>query len=341
MMKPSSPARRRFGHATDDLRGVPTEQEWLRHQRLGLRRIAVELHRFETRRHLMLVRPLLPTTPVTIDANTVFYSGTAAAEEALVQACTTLTLGFARSDGVRSRADARWQQLRQAGVAVFDYSAYDPSHADPAGSVPKSTAAEADVLRAAGPVATVAYEAGWATVLGTPSVITAAAGGRVPFDMTLEAVRLRDDGDDPARLVAAVQAALYGVQRTATGSSVAATVDLVRGRHDAGLDAECRALLATIGADATRARLVLQRVLDVAEPGAMLILPAFAGRYPPAGRPRLFHVTAFRVWARVAGEELRAVCGKLGIEYGIGSAQIAGRHRRHLERPVRGVVCGR
>jgi hypothetical protein len=314
--------RRRFGHATDDLRGVPTEQEWLRHQRLGLRRIAVELRRFGARRHLMLIRPLFPTTPVTTDANTVFYSGTAAAEAALRQACTTLTLGFARSDGVRNHADARWQQLRQAAVAVFDYSAYDPRQADPPGPVPRSAASEADILRAAGPVATVAYEAGWATVLGTPSVVTAAAGRRVPFDITLAAVVLEDDGEDPARLVAALQAAFYGVQQEVKGSSVDATVDQVRRRHGAGLDADGQALLATIDGDATRARLVLQKVLDAAEPRAMLALPAFAGRYPPAGPPRLFHVTAFRTWALVAGEELRAVCGRLGVEYRIGSGRI-------------------
>ena len=301
---------------------APTESEYLRHQRGALRRVAVELRQFERRHHLTLVQPLFPTNPVTGDPNAVFFSGSAAAETILADACATLAMNVASADGVDNRTHRRWQQLRHAGVAVFDYSAYDPHHADPAGKVPRAREAEAAVLGAAAAVATVAYEAGWAIVLGTPMVVTARAGQAVPFDMDIEPVRLHDDGRDGQRLVAAIQASLYGVQRGIAGNSLAATAEEVRRHYGRQADAESQALLTALDEvrDATRVRLALRAVLDRAGgENALLVLPAFPGRYPAAAeRRRVFHVTAFREWTKVAQEETQRACTRHSLEYGIG-----------------------
>jgi hypothetical protein len=301
---------------------APTESEYLRHQRGALRRVAVELRQFERRHHLTLLQPPFPTNAVTADPNAVFFSGSPATEAIVAEACATLAMNVASADGVDNRTHRRWQQLRHAGVAVFDYSAYDPQHADPAGLVPRAPEAEVMVLGAASTVATVAYEAGWAIVLGTPMVVTARAGQAVPFDMDIEPVRLHDDGLDGQRLAAAIQASLYGVQRGIAGSSLTATVEEVRRHYAQHADGEVRTLLAALDdvRDATRVRLALRAVLERAGgENALLVLPAFPGRYPaPAARRRLFHVTAFREWTRAAQEETQQACKRHDIEYAIG-----------------------
>ncbi len=269
----------------------------------------------------MVVHPSFPANPVTADPNTAFFSGTPTAAALVTEACATLAMGIARGDGVDNRTHARWQELRHAGVAVFDYSAYDPGRADPTGPVPRSRQAEETLLHAAGAVATVAYEAGWAIVLGTPVVVAARAGQAVPFDMDIDPVRLHDDGKDAQRMVASIQAALYGVQRGVAGNSLSATVDEIRRRYGPHADAETQALLRSLDdvRDATRIRLALRVLLDRFDgKDALLVLPAFPGRYPPPGRPRLFHVSAFRDWTQVAQEETRRACARHGVEYKIG-----------------------
>jgi hypothetical protein len=71
--------------------------------------------------------------------------------------------------------------------------------------------------------------------------------------------------------------------------------------------------------DVTRVRLALRAVLDRVEgEKSLLVLPAFPGSYPPEGRPRLFHVTAFRDWAKATQAETKRACERAGINYQIG-----------------------
>ena len=298
-----------------------TEEQFLQHQRSALRRIAVELRRFERRHYLMIVDPPFPTNAVTIDPNAVFFSGTSKVASLLGEACQTLRIDVAATHGVDNPTHARWQQLRQAGVAVFDYSAYDPGRADPGNKVPSSRAAEANILRAAGPIAQVAYETGWAYVLGTPVVIVARHGQTIPFDIDIEPVTLQDDGRDAERLVAAIQAALYGIQRAIAGDCLAATVAEVRKRYPPDANPKIRALVdaVTDGHDATQARLALSAALDhIDGDNSLLVLPAFEGSYPNPGRARLFHVAAFRDWGKMAQEETRKACERADVDYVIG-----------------------
>lgn len=298
-----------------------TEEQFLRYQRGALRGVALELRQFERRHHLMMVRPAFPVDPVTADPNVVFFSGSDQVASVLDQACRTLGIGVAAVRGLDNPTHARWQQLRQSGIAVFDYSAYDPLRADPAGAVPRAREAEADLLRAAGPVARVAYETGWAYVTGTPMVIVARQGQTIPFDVDIAPVLLQDDGDDAERLVAAIQAALYGIPRGGLGNCLDVTVAELRKRHGNHANPRVRALLDSVAdlRDATHVRLTLRAILDRLDgENSLLVLPAFPGSYPPDGRHRLFHVAAFRDWGKVAQTETRSACERAMVSYHIG-----------------------
>ena len=170
-------------------------------------------------------------------------------------------------------------------------------------------------------MAVVAYEMGLACVLGTPMVIVAQRGQPVPFDVDIEPVLLEGDGRDPERLIAGIQAALYGAQPGIVGNCLADTVQHVRKRFGDLADPQVQALLGSLAdvRDATHVRLALGAIIDRNEgENPLLVLPAFPGSYPPEGRRRLFHVAAFRDWSVAAQEETRRACKRAGVDYLIG-----------------------
>jgi hypothetical protein len=59
----------------------------------------------------------------------------------------------------------------------------------------------------------------------------------------------------------------------------------------------------------------LKRIRDESP---LLILPVLEGSYPPAGQPRLFHVTAFRDWTAAVREQVENACERAGVRYQIG-----------------------
>ena len=301
------------------MRAATTEDQIIRHQREGLRRVVLEFGQFERRHHLMLVHPSFPTNSVTADPNDVFFSGSDAVRELVKNAGDTLGMDLVGKHSSQNKTYERWQQLRASGVAVFDYSAYDPALADPAGPIKRSRKAEAKVLGAAGPVAMVAYETGWAYVLGKPMVIVARKGQAVPFDVDIEPVLLEDDGSDAERIMAAIQTAIYGVQHGMPGDCLSETLQEVRRRY--AENPEMMPLLSGLNDvnDATGVRMALAAALDRLEgENPLLVLPAFAGTYPTEGRRELFHIAAFRDWSKIAQEEARMACERAGVNYGIG-----------------------
>jgi hypothetical protein len=316
--------RKRFEDTLRLIRAKPTEADIVRHERGGLRRAAVELCQFERRRHLMVAYPALPTSAVTADANRIFFSGSDAVADLVGQACERIHMSGAETRDVGNRTDRRWQLLRGSGIAVLDYSHYDPVRADPNGPIADPTE-ESHVLGAAGPLAMVAYETGWAYALGTPMVVVTRKGQPVPFDIDVEPVALEGDERDVERLVAGIQIALYGTQPGDPGDCLTETVEHVRERCGRRTDPLVHELLDGLPdtRDATRVRFVLASVLEQIEPdGALLILPSWPGAYPTESQRRLFHVTGFRDWAAVAQAEARSACDRASVEYGIGSARL-------------------
>jgi hypothetical protein len=315
--------RKRLDQPMRMMRAATTEAQIIRHQREGLRRVVLEFGQFERRHHLMLVHPAFPTNSVTADPNDVFFSGSDSVAELVKQACETLGMDLVGKHSSQNKTYGRWQQLRASGVAVFDYSFYDPALADPAGPIKRSSKGEAKVLGAAGTVAMVAYETGWAYVLGKPMVIVARKGKAVPFDVDIEPVLLEEDGRDVERIIAAMQTALYGVQHGMPDDCLAETLREVRRLYVEHPKAKTLLAGLTDVNDATGVRMALAAALDrIEEENPLLVIPAFAGSYPIEGRRELFHIAAFRDWSKVAQEEVRMACERAGVAYGIGYERI-------------------
>jgi hypothetical protein len=312
---------KRYDAAMRMLAASTTEDQIIRHQREGIRRVALEVGRFERRHHLMLLHPAFPTHSVTINPNEVFFSGTDSVGDLVRRACATIEMDLVGKRSVQNPIHERWQQLRASALAIFDYSAYDPALADPTGAVDHTVEVQTKVLDAAGPVASVAYENGWAFVLGSPMVIVARKGQAVPFDIDLEPVMLEGDDQDVDRIVSAMQKAIYGEQRGIAGDCLADTVNEVRRIYGHDDDPQVRSLLAALTDvnDATRVRQVLAAVMERIEGGnPLLALPAFLGSYPSADHRELFHISAFREWSKSLQQTAKEACERAGIKYGIG-----------------------
>ena len=304
------------------VRHARTEAELVAPQREGLRRTAIEFRQFERRRHVMVADSVFPTNVITPDANRLFFSGSASVGALVDEAVQRIGMSMPPPHGVANRTYGRWQQLRESAIGVFDYSNYEPAVADPPGARLLSPEAEKTILEAAGPIATVAYETGWAYVLGKAVVTISRRHRPVPFDIDIHPVLLEDTSEDGDRLLSAVQAAFYGTPHGMPGDCVEATIEHVRERFGDSGDAETKALVSALtAADATRTRLLLQAIADRV-PGRqpLVTVPTFPGCYP-SGRT-VFHVTAFRDWTRAAQEETRAACTRAGFEYRIGYERI-------------------
>ena len=302
-----------------------TEEQFVQHQRQGLRRAALDLRNFERRRHLMIVHPAFPTNPITADANCVFFSGSRPIADLVGRACVQIGMTITPSRGLQDKTHGRWMELRGSGVAIFDYTAYDLQRADPKQFNARSRQAEEEILAAAGPVGTVAYETGWAYVLGVPTVMIAKKGQSVPFDINIEPVFLEGDDGDVERLLFGIQSAVYGAQPGIAGDSLSKTAEYAQLRFGENPNADVATLLQSLSdvRDAMRVRYVLSAILGrVDGENSMLALPAFNGCYPSTRQRRLFHVSAFRDWTKVAQEEARNACERAAVKYQIGYERI-------------------
>lgn len=310
----------RFDIAVQRLRAATTDEQWIEHLRGSLRRATGDLRRFERRYHLMVIEPPWSTSPVAVDANAVFFSGESTAQGTVDAACGLIGMDRPIAHGVDDPTQTRWNLLRRSAVAVFDFTSYNRSAADPPGELPRSSEKRAAVIRAAAPIARVAYECGWAFVLGLPMVTLTRPGQGLPFDIDIEPVPLQGDSDDAMRIALALQAAVLGVQREAGTEDLAPTVDRLRQLY--GNDSTSAPMLASFenSHDGMHVQLGAAALLE-RDPRhrAMLTLPAFPPHYPRADRtPTLFHVTAFRPWSKPCEESVRDACTQAGLEYRIG-----------------------
>jgi len=307
-------------------RSITHEPQLIEQMRLALRPLALELRAFEQRRHLMAIEPPFGLQPVVPEPDAVFVSGAAAVQALVAEAAQRLGMTEPQRTLASDSAEARWLQLRAAAVAVFDFTAYDRGASDPATVPPRGSAAEGSVLAAAGPLARVAFEAGWAWLLGVPMVVVARAGQSLPFDIDLEAVRIADDGLDAHRIGAALVRAIFGAARGGAASdddSLGHTLATLRQRL-AAVPAAARVLAGLSDtADALAVRHAVEVALRAAKVKALLVTPAMAPPPWPSTdgertAPQLFHVTAFRTWSEPVSALLREECKRKGLVYRIG-----------------------
>jgi len=309
--------------ACSRLRAATTEEQWIEQQRGSLRRVAVELRQFERRYHLMLIEPPWPARPVAVDANAVFFSGSREAQSITEAACARIGMTAPVAHGVDDFTHTRWDLLRRSAVAVFDFTAYNRAASDPPGVLPSSREKLEAIAHAAGPIASVIYEYGWALVLGTATVAIAHERQALPFDIDIVPAYLAGNDEDAMRIIIGLQAALFGVQRGLRTAELDATVNRLR-KYFAE-DGRATSMIEALSGsrDAMNVQLVAESLLAHAHGHrAMLALPAFSPLYPNPDARTLFHVTAFRRWSKPCEEAVREACSRAGIKYLIGYEQL-------------------
>lgn len=299
------------------------EAQLLEQLRLSLRPLAADLRRFEGRRRLMVIEPPFSTQMVARETDAVFCGGGAAAQALVAQAAARLGMGAPTHTVQADAVQTRWLQMRAAAVAVIDFSAYDRARCDPE-HLPDAGPAEDAMLAACAEAAQAAFDTGWALLLGVPLVVLARQGQVLPFDIDVQAVRLRGDGQgDESADVQAVAAALvrvcFGVQRAGGGDGLAHTFAALQvlsassPRAQAALE-QVRERWPTDALALHHAGVVVLRALEVPR---LLVQPAWPAPSLPQ-RQELFHVTSFRPWAQPLEQLLRSACGAAELHYRIG-----------------------
>ncbi|MBK8848513.1 MAG: hypothetical protein IPO27_19020 [Bacteroidetes bacterium] len=298
-----------------------TLDQLLQHQKMSFRRMAIELGQFERRYMLMLIKPIFPANEVTFNANAVFFSGSGEVSALVAEACNELQMIVSQRNITDNYVNARWQQLRESALAIFDYSNYNPAVADPSEQDNVNIPEQDEILAAAGPIANVAYENGWAYVFGKPLVIIMQRDQTLPFDVDIEPVVLQHDGNDASRILAAIQIALYSVSRATQNSCIPETINFLKVKYAGIKDKKISSMLNGLedSLDATHVRLTISVMLEkMQNHNHMIILPAFPGAYPDEKSKLVFHITAFRKWSINTQEIAKAICTKRNLEYKIG-----------------------
>lgn len=312
----------RMNKAFNRLRGVTTNAQWIDQQRSSLRSAVRGLRQFERRQHLMVISPPWTAVQSEINANSLFVSGGATVQSIVDSASRILGYEPPIVLGVNDPTQARWDQISRSVIAVFDFTSYNHACADSFGDIPSSPDAMGSIAEATANTALVAYECGWAFVLGVPMVIVARKGQAVPFDIDVEPVWLTSDTTDVERVCIAIQASLFGIQRGVSDEGLSKTIDYLT--MLVAQDSEAALLINSVrySADATSVRHASEGVLErLSGRGLKLALPVFPPAYPPnVGRKALFHVTAFRQWSEACQRVVRDACSDV-IEYRIGYEQ--------------------
>jgi hypothetical protein len=288
----------RFMKIRDAIAELPDDARAYRLEAESLRRLALDVRQYVLRNHLTLARPAWGVSPVAQDPNALLYSGGEALAGALQDLAEERGFRLLLPMSGHDPAEARWSQLRQCSLAVFDLTAYERS----------ATLVEAAVT------APVFYELGIALSLGRPVVILARQGQAIPFDVDIEPLRLSGEAGDMGRLGNALDQAVYTIQRGGKDSSLERTLRLARQRYQAHSNSYVRITLAQIKDSVEKDSLKTAAILDsaLAEMGTedqQLITPAWSGDYPELHEPCCFHVTAFGPpWAAKTMQLVSAAC---------------------------------
>jgi hypothetical protein len=270
-----------------------TAREW---EQEGLQPFAQAVRDFSGRHHLMAVKPKWSNGSPSIDPKAVFFSGHPKVSAMLAKACAERGMRIQETPPGDQYAQARFRQLQQSAIAVFDLTAG----------------------RGTG-IAAACFDAGMAMVLGKPMVMLSNASGWLPFDLAVPPTRLPGDESDPGILGDALDQAMYWFP--AEGKRNRRTVDHLLAAHpspagEAGLWRKQVAALGE-GADpldqADHARKFLEFLGDGR---SVLVRSNFPPAYPVPGRRKLFHVLPIgRHWAETLSATAQRICEAQGVQY--------------------------
>lgn len=287
-------------------------------ERAMLRITAQGLHDFIQREHLMLVRPLWQCAEVMPSAHGLFYSGGADLKKMASAVAKRLRLDIPSIHG-QYYGQARWDALRACHAAMFDLRGYRPGLA-------QSDSAAASAL------AGTAYELGLACSLGKPIVVVTRPGDPLPFDVDIAPCEILGDTENDKQMLAdALDRAWYGRQRTTGASGLAETftfLDQITRDHPRRKMLEATGLLdAQQVDDAIGFTGIVKLILRERGLGDLqAIFPAWAGRYPDAAMPTVFHVMPFsEPWSNDTRDTVRATCTARGYSYRRGDEADEGR----------------
>ncbi|MBL7753992.1 MAG: hypothetical protein JNM44_05900, partial [Chitinophagaceae bacterium] len=309
------------------LKSAYTVQQLIQHQQFGLRQIAYDLGQFERRKLLYFTPCSLSVHDVVLQVNQVFYSGSSDVLNLVQEACSVLGMNTATQKSNTTSLENRWQQLRESGVCIFDFSTFQPQLADPIHFVAGDEVVETPALRAASGIATVAFECGWALSLGKPMVVLIRSGQSVPFDIDIHPCILQGDATDADAIIAALQIAMYGKPRISEETILESSRNYLMQQASRLTAPEVQPIVEGIqqtGPDATMLKHLGMRFLDyLPAKNHLAIQPPFASMYPTDDGPeKVFHVTAFRPWSVATEQHIRTVCQSCGFQYLVGYEKI-------------------
>jgi hypothetical protein len=272
-----------------------SSSERLTRENTETRQLAMEARSALLRDNLLLIQPLWSSQPVLPNPNRAFCSVGPALEPVVRSICRERSIETHVYRETRGEPGAaRWDQLRQSAAAIVDLT--DGPHRELA-----------------------YYELGLALVIGVPIVVLADEDD-VAFNVD---VRPTPAGDRP-HVERAIDAALFGYQRTGGPSSVRATIDHFRalaGERPAAQivgDALDRAAGDAIDPPCpVLTRNAISAVLGwLPEPRPVLATPTWSAAYPDRAGRRLFHVMPFLApWSNAVKAAASRSCDRLGIQY--------------------------
>ena len=305
------------------LKSAFNPDQLMKHQRLGLRRIALETAAFEKRKLLYFSSTSLPSNDIVLDANQLFYSGSKQVCDMVLESCQTLELRLPENMITDTTLHTRWQELRTSAIAVFDFTCFNPDRADPKPWTNENINRGEEALKAAAATALVAYECGWALALGKPMVIIGESGKALPFDIDLSAVFLGNNrNEDILKITQAIQRAFYGAHRPSNENLLPANIEYLKNSFNQTNVEEANRILSALESepsDATLLKFSATRLFDLFPDKRHLILtPAYAGAYPGLETQKVFHVSAFRNWSEDTRRVIESVCNEKNLEYMIG-----------------------
>ena len=274
-----------------------------------LRRRAWEVRCLSLRKNMRIAYPVWNSATESVNHNSVYYSGSQGSELALQELCDKKALLLLPPPFGEDLAQARWRQLLQCAIALFDFRSDD------------------ELVLAA-----VAYELGIAYALGKPMVVIGDEQHPVPFDVD-EVPLIMTGNDDRGRLEQFMDRALFWCREPLDNEqgSVTESIEYALSMPFSGNATQVRPLLHELEKqldepDATRVDGILRGLMRFGQAeGAMVLTPRLPGLYPDPAKKFLFHVTKFKGendWPDTMRERTRAACTQAGINYERGDEQL-------------------
>lgn len=295
-MRAADVDKRIYEAGSNDARAAIIDKE-------ALRPFALRVRNFAARHHPMLVQPIWMGSRVQVDTNAVLFSGSKGVGRQVAEVCKKLQLEVISIPKGDDIASARWRQLQQANITIFDLSL--PEGRD---------------------LAATAYELGIARTLGKPVVVLASGGQEIPFDVDVEPVLLSGGVEDIHALSNAIDRSLVWTQPRTGSKGYLASLEYILSKYgrpqpDVSVDQTLRLLGdQRKEPDSVTINQTLAQFVDfLNDSTTMLVHPMWPPVYPEAGKKRLFHVMPYRPeWADEVSNVTRKACKQFGAAYKIG-----------------------